>query len=236
MGSMKSYRLVHQLLDLVEQFEAENVSPDGTLQDFAGFLVNHLQHPANGSASSEVRFGDEEPQAQEIAFQVDNNISRLVIFMNRYAKAYIRKALEGTPLQTTEDFTALAILLTHQDLSKSELIGMNIQEKTSGTVVIRRLIGAGLVKQWDDANDKRGKRISITDEGKKLLYEVFNITNNVGKMVTGKLTFAEKLTLQYLLQKLEDFHYPIFENKSVGSKDDLALWANSLSGNSRSDQ
>ena len=139
---MKTYRLTHQILDLVEQFEAENASQSGSLQDFAGFLLNHLQHPENSPASSEVRFGGEEPQAQEIAFQVDNNISRLVIFMNRYAKAYIRKALEGTPLQTTEDFTALAILLTHQDLSKSELIAHNIQEKTSGTVVIRRLIAA----------------------------------------------------------------------------------------------
>jgi DNA-binding MarR family transcriptional regulator len=230
---MKPYRLTHQLLDLVEQFEAENISQDGTLQDFAGFLVNHLQHPANGLASSDVRFGNQEHPAQEIAFQVDNNISRLVVFMSRYAKAYIRKALDGTPLQTTEDFTALAILLTHQDLSKSELIGLNIQEKTSGTVVIRRLIAAGLVRQCDDVKDKRGKRISITDEGKKLLYEVFDITNNVGKMITGKLTLSEKLALQYLLQKLEDFHYPIFENKSITSKDDLALWAKALSANDR---
>ena len=78
---MKTYRLTHQLLDLVEQFEAENVSQSGSLQDFAGFLLNRLQHPESDPASSEVRFGDEEPEAQKIAFQVDNNISRLVIFM-----------------------------------------------------------------------------------------------------------------------------------------------------------
>jgi DNA-binding MarR family transcriptional regulator len=226
---MKSYQLLHQLLSLVEQFETENASREGTLQDFAGFLVNHLQPPLNEPASSDVRFGDKEHKAQEFAFQLDNNISRLVIFMNRYAKAYIRKALDGTPLQTTEDFTYLAILLTHDDLSKSELISRNIQEKTSGTVVIRRLIAAGLVRQWDDIKDKRGKRISITDEGKKLLYQVFNITNNVGKVVTGKLTLNEKLTLQYLLQKLEDFHYPIFENRAIASKDDLASLAQELS-------
>jgi DNA-binding MarR family transcriptional regulator len=226
---MKSYQLIHKLLDLVEQFETERANQEGTMQDFAGFLVNHLQPHAEEMASSDVRFGDQEPRAQQLAFQLDNNISRLVIFMSRYAKSYIRKALDGTPLQTPEDFTCLAILLTHNDLSKSELIGMNIQEKTSGTVVIRRLIAAGLIRQWNDENDKRGKRISITDEGTKLLYEVFKQTNHVGKMITGKLTISEKLTLQYLLQKLEAFHYPIFENKSINSKDDLALWADGLS-------
>jgi hypothetical protein len=38
----------------------------------------------------------------------------------------------------------------------------------------------------------------------------------------------EKLTLQYLLQKLENFHYPIHENKIVSSRDDLFKVAQSL--------
>jgi DNA-binding MarR family transcriptional regulator len=141
--------------------------------------------------------------------------------MSRYAKSYIKKALDGTPLQTGEDFTALAILLTHDNLSKSELISYNLQEKTSGTEVIRRLISAGLVKQWDDLKDKRSKHIAITDEGKELLYRVFVDMDNVGKMITGKLTIAEKFTLQYLLQKLENFHLEHYEKKTILTKEDL---------------
>ncbi|NNU33865.1 MarR family transcriptional regulator [Mucilaginibacter sp. S1162] len=96
--------------------------------------------------------------------------------------------------------------MTHTHLSKSELIGHNLQEKTSGTEVIKRLIASGLVRQWDDVKDKRSKHIAITDEGRKLLFQVFEHTNYVGKIITGKLTIAEKFTLQYLLQKLENFH------------------------------
>lgn len=227
---MRSYQLVHQLLELVEQFENENSQSDGTLHDFTGFLLNNLQQqPGSQQKKADVRFGQQEQKAQQdIAFQLDNNIGRLFVFMSRYAKAYIKKALEGTPLQTAEEFTALAILLTHTNLSKSELITRNIQEKTSGTEVIRRLISAGLVQQSDDKNDKRGKRIAITNSGKELLYRVFVDTSNVGKVVTGRLTFAEKLTLQYLLQKLEDFHYPVHENKTVSNKDELRLLAESL--------
>jgi DNA-binding MarR family transcriptional regulator len=224
---MKSFQLVHQLLTLVEKFENEN-DREVSLQDFAGFLVNQLELPLENLTSSELRFGESEHSAQQLAYQIDNNISRLLIFMYRYAKSYIKKALEDTPLQTPEDFTCLAILLTHKDLSKTELISHNIQEKTSGSVVINRLIKAGLINQWDNKNDKRGKRISITEDGRALLYRVFEHTSHVGKIVTGKLALEEKLTLQHLLQKLEDFHYPIHENKSINSKEDLQRLAHSL--------
>ncbi len=218
---MKSYQLIYQLIALVEHFETEHGDREGNLHDFAGFLLNNLEQVNNNPAGKEIRFGKSEPEAQNIAFQIDNNISRLLVFMSRYARLYLKKALDGTPLQTPEDFTALAILLTHEHLLKSELIARNIQEKTSGTEVIRRLIAAGLINQWADQHDKRGRRISITTKGKTLLYEVFHHTTNAGKVITGNLTLPEKLTLQYLLQKLEDFHHQVYEHKTIANKDDL---------------
>ena len=222
---MKSYQLIHQLIDLVEQLEEENQGREISIQDFTGFLLNNVGDPAANLVNSEVRFGNSDSKALEIAYQLDNNIGRLFVFMSRYAKHYIKKALEGTPLQTAEDFTALAILLTHNHLSKSELISHNLQEKTSGTEVIRRLIASGLVTQWDDMKDKRSKHIAITDKGKELLYQVFVDMNNVGKMITGKLTVAEKFTLQYLLQKLETFHLEHYEKKTIMTKADLKSFA-----------
>lgn len=218
---MKSYQLIHQLINLVSELEEENQGQEVSIQNFTGFLLNKVGDPNGNNQKSEVRFGDNDSAALDIAYQLDNNIGRLFVFMSRYAKSYIKKALEGTPLQTAEDFTALAILLTHTHLSKSELISYNLQEKTSGTEVIRRLVASGLVRQWDDVKDKRSKHIAITDAGKALLFQVFVHTNYVGKIITGKLTVAEKFTLQYLLQKLEAFHLEQYEKKTILSKDDL---------------
>ncbi|WP_295676248.1 MarR family winged helix-turn-helix transcriptional regulator [uncultured Mucilaginibacter sp.] len=218
---MKSYQLIHQLIDLVAQLEEENQGREVSIQDFTGFLLNKVGDPAGNFVNSEVRFGSNDTAALEIAYQLDNNIGRLFVFMSRYAKYYIKKALEGTSLQTGEDFTALAILLTHDNLSKSELISHNLQEKTSGTEVIRRLIAAGLVSQWDDEKDKRSKHIAITNEGRELLYRVFVDMSRVSKMITGKLSVAEKFTLQYLLQKLENFHLEHYEKKTIATKADL---------------
>jgi len=225
---MKSYKLIHQLINLVEQLEEESQGQEVSIQDFTGFLLNKVGDAAGNNVNSEVRFGDNDSAALDIAYQLDNNIGRLFVFMSRYAKSYIKKALEGTPLQTAEDFTALAILLTHDYLSKSELISHNLQEKTSGTEVIRRLIAAELVIQWDDVKDKRSKHIAITDEGKELLYKVFVDMNNVSKMITGKLTIAEKFTLQYLLQKLENFHLEHHEKKTIMTKADLKSFAEQI--------
>lgn len=218
---MKSYQLIHQLINLVAELEEENQGREASLQDFTGFLLNKVGEPNADNHSNEVRFGSSDSSALNIAYQLDNNIGRLFVFMSRYAKFYIKKALDGTPMQTPEDFTALAILLTHPYLSKSELISHNLQEKTSGTEVIRRLIAAGLVRQWDDDQDKRSKHIAITDDGKKLLFQVFEHTSYVGKIITGKLTVSEKFTLQYLLQKLESFHLEHYEKKTIVNKSDL---------------
>jgi DNA-binding MarR family transcriptional regulator len=225
---MKSYQLIQQLITLVAELEEESHGREVNIHDFTGFLLNKVGDPGANNHSVEKRFGDSDSAALDIAFQLDNNISRLFVFMSRYARYYIKKAVEGTPLQTAEDFTALAILLTHPHLSKSELISYNLQEKTSGTEVIRRLIAHGLVRQWDDLKDKRSKHIAITDEGKELLHQVFVHTNYVGKIITGKLTVAEKFTLQYLLQKLENFHLEHHEKKTIGSRQDLKTLAEEI--------
>jgi len=226
---MKSYQLIHQLINFVEDLEDENHGNEVSIQDFTGFLLSKVGDPAGNLINNEVRFGDSDGGALNIAYQLDNNIGRLFVFMSRYAKFYIKKALEGTPLQTAEDFTALAILLTHNHLSKSELISYNLQEKTSGTEVIRRLVSFGLVKQWDDIKDKRSKHIAITDKGRELLYQVFEHTNHVGQIITGKLTLAEKFILQYLLQRLENFHLEHYEKKTIASKADLKRLAEQIS-------
>jgi DNA-binding MarR family transcriptional regulator len=218
---MNSYNLVHQLLNLVEEFEKENKGKGLGLSDFSGYLINHLSNSSQPVTNLDVRFGNQEAKTQELAYQIDNAIGRLLVYMSRYAKSYIKKALEGTPLQSQYDFTCLATLMTHQSLSKTDLISKNMQEKTSGAEVIRRLLAAGLVEQWDDTIDKRSVRISITEIGKELLHRVFEDMNHVGKMITGNLSYSEKLEFHYLLQKLESFHFQVYEDKVINTKDDI---------------
>jgi DNA-binding MarR family transcriptional regulator len=224
-ATMKTYALLHQLVDLVEEFENGNKQHSQfTLEHFTGFLNNKITAKNKLAQVPDVRLGKNEMETQKQAYQLDNNIGRHFVYMSRYAKSYIKKALEGTALHTAEEFTCLSILFTHDHLSKTDLINRNLQEKTSGTEVIKRLITNGLATQWDDEHDRRGKRIAITPRGKEQLHIVFKDMNHVGKMVTGNLSFEEKLNLKYLLQKLDDFHYQLHEDKTIATKEDLRSW------------
>ena len=84
---MKSYQLIHQLINLVEQLELENQGNEVSIQDFTGFLLNAVGDPAGNFVNGDVRFGKKENTAQEIAYQLDNNIGRLFVYMSRYAKS-----------------------------------------------------------------------------------------------------------------------------------------------------
>jgi DNA-binding MarR family transcriptional regulator len=219
---MTSYQLISQLIHLVEDFDtARKKDEDITLDKFTTFLNTRVTPQQEKCSEKDIRFGDQESDALSGAYQIDNNIARLFVYMSRYAKFYIKKALHQTRLGSAEEFTCLAILLSHSSLSKTELIQLNLLEKASGTEIINRLLTNKLIKQWDDIKDKRSKRIAITEEGKKLLHLVFEDMNHVGKMVAGNLTTPEKLTLQQLLQQLENFHYDIYSNKQIAAKEDM---------------
>jgi DNA-binding MarR family transcriptional regulator len=222
---MISFELLRELIGQLETFESEQDADHSSMHDFIRFLN---KQPVVKSSANDKRFGQQAQDAQQLAAEVENTIARLITYMNRYSRYYIKKALEGTAIQGPEEFSYLALLLTHGNITKSELIHLNMQEKTTGTEILRRLLSAGLINQEEDKNDKRIKRVSISEIGKGLLYSVFKDMANVSKMLTGNLNLIEKETLRDILLKLEDFHHPIFENKAVASKKDINEWVNKL--------
>lgn len=223
---MISFELLRELIGQLETFEREQDADHSSMHDFIRFLN---KQPILKPLVNDKRFGEQAQDAQQLAAELENTIARLITYMNRYSRYYIKKALEGTAIQGPEEFSYLALLLTHDSITKSELIHLNMQEKTTGTEILKRLLSSGLINQEEDKKDKRIKRISISPMGKGVVYSVFKDMGNVSKMVTGNLTLTEKETLRDILLKLEAFHHPIFENKSVGSKEEMNEWVNKLS-------
>ena len=106
----------------------------------------------------------------------------------------------------------MIILLTHDSLSKTELINKNVHEKTTGMEIIKRLLRMGLISQFDDDLDKRSQRVAITEKGKYTIFSILDKMEDVSKIVSGNLSDLEKHTLKQLLEKLDHFHYDIFIN------------------------
>lgn len=103
-------------------------------------------------------------------------------------------------------------------MSKMELIRMNIQDKPTGIQIINRLIKQGWVVQTNSEIDKRSKLIEITSKGKGLLKEHMLKIRQATKIVSGDLSFREKLELIRLLTKLTSFHREIY-SMNIDSKE-----------------
>jgi DNA-binding MarR family transcriptional regulator len=156
----------------------------------------------NGELPFEGNLNRQEPAEVEI--------TRLIVFMYRYAKTYIKQALEGSELQTSDEFAYLASLVTRTGMGKSELIQLNIQEKTTGMEILKRLLSMELIFQYDNPEDKRSKCVAITDKGRAAFFSSVGKMQQVSMLVGGDLNEEEKKTLLFALRKLDHFHHEIF--------------------------
>lgn len=210
------------LLSMIEQlaaFEAQETSTK-TLEfpDFLAFLNVSQQPPI---IDKRVVGGNEAQWIEETYKGPDNDISILIVFMFRYAKSYIKKALKESIIQTADEFSYLITLMTYESLTKTELIGKLVMEKTSGVEIIKRLLKQELLTEFEDPEDKRSVRVAISTKGKIELAKILPEMDKVTKLVSGNLTANEKNTLAYLLKKLDHFHNEIYHNRKDYPLNDL---------------
>ena len=197
-----NYQLLQTLLTHLAQHEAgRGEAQPASLVSFVGYLNQQVFETPR-----------QDTPAEETTETIDSILTKLISYLYRYSKGYIKKALEKSELTTLDDFTYLAGIWKMNGCSKTEIIEKNIHEKTTGTEILKRLLTNDLITQSDDQTDRRSKRVVITEKGKLALFGTFDEMRKASTLVGGKLNETEKLQLLHLLQKLDDFHKPIFMN------------------------
>jgi MarR family transcriptional regulator, lower aerobic nicotinate degradation pathway regulator len=213
-----NYSLIKDLISLVEDFESLRKRPyTNDLKGFKQWIHDDMKK------ESQVI---EEPdwEGKEKGRSPESVINTLIVHMNRYAKTYSKSAMHDSDFSTQDEFIYLINLKAFGEMTKMELIKKNIQEKPAGMQIINRLIQQGWVKQHDSETDKRSKIIRITSKGLKALEHQMDKIRQATRIVTGDLTYPEKMELIRLLLKLDHFHHSIF-TKHVANADllDVAL-------------
>ncbi len=196
------YTLLKQVIDLLEEYENEEGNAN-TLTDFKRWIAFNYQ-----SENEEM-----EPywEGKEKGRSAESVINTLIVHMNRYARSYSKSAIFGSDFSTQEDFIYLINLKAFGEMTKMELIKKNVQEKPVGMQIINRLLAKGWVNQFDSKVDKRSKVLKITDKGLEVLETQMDKIRAATTIVTGNLTTNEKMELIRLLNKLNDFHKPIYD-------------------------
>lgn len=200
------YNLIKDALDLIQQFELESNHTSNSkksIKDFKRWVaVSYKKDSVNDEPNWE---GKENGRSPESA------INTMLVHMNRYAKSYSKSAIFGSDFSTQEDFIYLINLKAFGEMTKMDLIKKNVHEKPAGMQIINRLIAQGWVNQTDSETDKRSKVLKINKKGLTVLERQMDKIRKATEIVTGDLTHNEKMELIRLLNKLNDFHQPIYD-------------------------
>jgi len=197
--------LVKQILDYVQIYEKEVGNTD--LKEFSIYLRDKVigEKPRGNNKDFEKTNYENYTEYREVEF------STLLTGLYRFAKHYMKKAFSNTTINTVDEFGFLATLLKEKSLLKNELFNKHLLEISSGSEILKRLIRNGLVCEFPDKNDKRAKRVSLTDEGKRAIMSAFDDMHKVSEIIIGNLNSIEVNEVLSALNKLTFFHKHIHE-------------------------
>ena len=200
-----NYNLIKDVLQLIQKFDTQNHEGTEYTKDVEGF-----KHWIASSVDTKELKAEPNWEGKELGRSPESAINTLIVHMNRYAKSYSKSAIFNSDFSTQEDFIYLINLKAFGAMTKMELIKKNIQEKSVGMQIINRLIRQGWVDQTDSEVDKRSKLILINNKGLETLDKQMDKVRQATNIVTADLMHREKMELIRLLNKLNDFHHPIY--------------------------
>ena len=137
-------------------------------------------------------------------------ISALLTRMNRFATFYTKKAFAGLEMTRAQEFGVLACIQVLGTPTKTEVAQYNLLEKTTVTEILKRLLKIGFIEEFDDARDKRSKRVKITRAGEEAIETAVERLWELSEIVVGNLSDEQKHSLAAMLEELDQFHSDIY--------------------------
>lgn len=197
--------LVVDVVQELKNFENNEQKSAATMEDFRNYLnqkAYERETPSHLTNKHNIKVNE-----------VENEIAKEVILLNRYAKILMKKALQDCSELVNEDFTYLFRLMDYESLTKTQLVEKNAHEKQTGIEIIKRMAKNNLIAEVPDENDKRSVRISVTEEGRKVFADSLKQITLASKIMCADFDEQEKKSFLQLLKKLNLFHNTIYNTK-----------------------
>jgi MarR family transcriptional regulator, lower aerobic nicotinate degradation pathway regulator len=179
-----------KVVELFEIYTEKN--NDSGIEDFVLWLNKHLFN--------------ENITNSDNTHSPDIHLTFLVSLLNKHYKNYTKKILAKSEISNAESYSFLYHLYLSDSFRKMELINMHQLEAPTGIEILKRLIAAKMISEFDDSNDKRAKRIKITKKGIIEIEKLNPEMEKVYKLMGGNLNLNEKIRLISELSELNNFH------------------------------
>jgi DNA-binding MarR family transcriptional regulator len=173
------------------KFEEEH--PAGNIEDFCRhYLASQKEIGTKGTL-----VGGVVPRSSDaLLMKIIGRISKLNM-------SYANMALKGTELNQIEEFGVLGTIRQEKNPKKTEVIYANLFELSSGTDMLARMKKRGLIREYDDKEDKRSKRLELTAKGEKVAAACYERVQKNAKMLMYDLNDNDKNLSIQLLKGIE---------------------------------
>lgn len=190
-----SFKILQELIGLLDTFE-KDAPEKAKLEDFVLWLNSELFEKTNKIEETDI-------QQNSV---LDMELTHLLIMQNKHFKNYSKQALKNSKISTTDDFSFLYHLSVTESFRKMELINLHQLEAPSGIEVLKRLLKADFIEEFDDIEDKRAKRIKITQKGRDELSNSMKNMQKAFEIMPVNFDLNQKIQFLSLLTKMNDFH------------------------------
>jgi DNA-binding MarR family transcriptional regulator len=171
----------------------EEKHPDGNVDDFCRY---HLAHQVEKKNKGTLVGGVVPNLTDGLLLKIIGRISKLNML-------YANMALKGTEVNQIEEFGMLVTIRQNKNPKKTEVIYANLFELSSGTDMLNRLKKRGLIKESNDKEDKRSKRVELTVKGEKAVETCYERIVKNARMITHDLGDDDKKLSVELLKGIE---------------------------------
>lgn len=189
-----SLNIVTELVEQLKRFESEKGQEPKDIKEFTIWL-NQVVFEQHSSFES----GHEESD-------IDMKLTFLLIMQSKHYKTYCKEALVDTEINSPDEYSFLYHLSLVDSFRKMELIHIHLLEAPSGIEVIKRLLKKGFIEEFDDKDDKRAKRVRISEKGSQETDKLTPKMKDVYSKMTAEMSLKEKTHVISFLAELNDYH------------------------------
>jgi len=228
---MKSHhKLFLELMTLIEQYENEVKEKGITLEDFILWLNRSVLLKSlppvvyHDDDNNNIRVHLDSPGSDNpdyLAKRANVQLTILLHQLSKHFKIYSKKILADSDLVSIDGHMFLSTLYHIDGMTKARLISSNYMELPSGIEVIRRLLKKGFIEEFDEPKDKRSKQVKISKRGKKEYEDSLPAFRKAIDILAGNLSDDKIISLNILLDELNNFHKQIHSKAKKESLDEL---------------
>jgi len=216
---------MNKTVELVNEWSAfEQQFPAGSIEEFCRHYLASKKlrgegpgKPGDGPGKpgeSPAKGGEGPAKGGLFNMPTESRLMRLVGRIARLHAGYAMATLEGTPLNSIEEFGLLSTIRQLNEPKKTEAISACLYEGSTGTDMLARLRKKGLFVEYNDKVDKRSKRLKLTKKGEAVLDECHGRVKKLAKTMMGDLPEDDQKICIQLLKGVEDKFVGLYqENK-----------------------